>query len=204
VTHLPPTRRDRAKGGLLACGWTPGSHPLRCCTHRPGAGVGWTPTVVRLGAPCRRRLGTPLRRAPTDLAGWVIEAKRLRVAPCTETRIRSTVRLSRSRVSDSAIRLALLKHPTVICCTVNKAFASFRVGELRLKGLRVTPSGWRGHTAKGYGLTLKQDREGFFRSGGRHRRTSTDASLYTGGGQDGNPSPEAGSKTVFSGTGEPR
>ena len=90
--------------------------------------------MVRLGALCRRRLGTPLRRAPTDLAGWVIEAERLWVAPCTETRIRFTVRVSRSRASANAIGSASSKNPEVECCTVNKACASFKVGELRLKG----------------------------------------------------------------------
>ena len=49
----------------------------------------------------------------------------------------------------------------------------------------------------------EQDRGAFFRSGGRHQRVSTDTIPYKAGGQDGNPSPKAGSKAVFSGTENP-
>ena len=146
-------------------------HPLHCCTQCPGPGVGWTPTVVRLGTPCRWRLGTPFRIAPTMQVGWSNEAERLRAAPRTEILTRFAVRVSRSRVLVNAIISTFPWSPKVSGCTVNKAIASFRVGELHRQGLLRTPSGWRGQTAKGYALTLKQDRQVFFRSEGRRRQT---------------------------------
>ena len=160
--------------------------------------------MMRLGALCRWRLGTPLLMAPTEEVGWDNKAKRLRVAPHAAILARITVRLPRSRARDNAVGPAFSKNPTVDCGTVNKAFASFRVGELRLKDLTGDAIRLARSHSQGLRTDPEQDREAFFRSGGRHRRTSTDASLYAGGGQDGNPSPKAGSKTVFSGTREPR
>jgi len=52
------------------------------------------------------------------------------------------------KVFANTVGAAFSKNPEVACGTVNKAIASFRVGELRLKGLRMTPSGWRGYTAE--------------------------------------------------------
>jgi len=131
VTHLPPHDGIASMGACSPAAGRRARIPCVAARNAQGLSVGWTPTVVRLGALCRRRLGAPLLVAPAGWAGWGNEAERLLDAPRTGILTRLTVWLLRSRDSANAIGPTFSKHPVVECGTANKANASFRVGELR-------------------------------------------------------------------------
>lgn len=113
-----------------------------------------------------------------------------------------TVRVSRSRTIADTGTPASPHSPIVDDCTVNKALPPSRLESYAewFSGDAIELA--RSHS-QGLWTDPEQDRGAFFRSEGRHRRVSADTIPYKAGGQDGNPSPKAGSKTVFSGTENP-
>ncbi len=153
--------------------------------------------MKRLGALGRDRFGL----APTMQVGWAVNAMGLLVAPCTGILTCFTVRESRSKAMADTSTVASSYSQQVADCTVNKASASFKVGELRLDVYGRRHQAGAVIQPKNCGLTLDVLQH-LFQVRRRHQQVSGSIVTHSDRMRR-KPIAKAGSKAVFSGTENP-